>query len=374
MQWYDDAARRKLIGHPRRHVRLPGGGRRLERSGEALGQRADALPELVRLVDRERAPEPCEDAGHPVERSDAHAEQCPTLGLHELRDRRRDAIGGLVDREVELDDHLPAPRDVRERAADVGDGVEVLLRRQPPTLGERDLRHAVDPERPPVGAAVVVRRQVPAAGVDDEPVGADVARGLLAGEGAVGEGEAVSAPDRLGDEQRDVAVDGGAGALGRREAERRLERLDAASEQVGKDTVDLRERAVDRALARLEPLPARREQAEDDDDRLVAGQHQRRQPEAGADAVPAADAALALDRDAHVLERRDVPPHRARVDVEVVGDLAPRRQRTRLQELEKLEEPCGRRLHGAKSSTDRGRDSPYLGRSVPGHANRGRPR
>ena len=56
--------------------------------------------------------------------------------------------------------------------------------------------------------------------------------------------------------------------------------------------------------------------------------------------------------------------NRLGVDVEPVGDLTPRDQRPRLQELEELEEPCGRGLHGRKSSTDRGQVPPYLRRRV----------
>ena len=46
-------------------------------------------------------------------------------------------------------------------------------------------------------------------------------------------------------------------------------------------------------------------------DRFVVAQHQGREPVARAHAVAAADAALPLDRDAELLERRDVPAKRA---------------------------------------------------------------
>ena len=41
------------------------------------------------------------------------------------------------------------------------------------------------------------------------------------------------------------------------------------------------ERAVDGPRLGVEPLPAGGDEAEDDDDRLVVGEHQRREPEPG---------------------------------------------------------------------------------------------
>ena len=97
--------------------------------------------------------------------------------------------------------------------------------------------------------------------------------------------------------------------------------------------MDLGERVLD-----VGSEPASREQAEDDRHRVVLGQHERRQPEPGAHAVAAADAALALDRDAELLERRDVAPHRAAVDLQPVGDLPAGDERPRLEELQQVEQ------------------------------------
>ena len=84
--------------------------------------------------------------------------------------------------------------------------------------------------------------------------------------------------------------------------------------------------------------PLRRHQAEHDHHRLVLGQHERRQPEPGPHAVPAADAALALDRNPELLKRRHVAPHRAAVDLQAIGDLLAGRERPGLEQLQQVEE------------------------------------
>jgi hypothetical protein len=134
----------------------------------------------------------------------------------------------------------------------------------------------------------------------------------------------------------------------RGERQRRLERLDTAPQRVRQDAANLRERAVHRAALGVEALPLCGDEAEDDDDRLVLREHQRRQPVARPHPIAAADAALALDRDPELLERRDVAADGPAVDVELVGDLASVDQRPGLQELEEREQPCRRGEHGEK--------------------------
>ena len=73
----------------------------------------------------------------------------------------------------------------------------------------------------------------------------------------------------------------------------------------------------------VEPQPARGDEPEDDCHRLVVAEHQRRQPVAGPETVAAAHASLALDRDAQLLERFDVPADSAPIDTKVVGDPLP---------------------------------------------------
>ncbi len=217
------------------------------------------------------------------------------------------------------------------------DGVEALGRRQRGGLRERHAPHPVDPEGAHVVAHVVVGGEIPASPVDDEAVGAELALRFVAVEGAIGRVHPPPAADPVGEQKHRGGI-GRRGAARDREAERLLERLHLPAQRRGQNPVDLRERAVDRVGRAVRPGAARREQAEHDDDRLLVAEHQRRQPVAGADPVAAADAALPLDRDPELLQHTDVAPCRARVDAESVGDLAPGRERTRLQQLEQLEQ------------------------------------
>ena len=105
------------------------------------------------------------------------------------------------------------------------------------------------------------------------------------------------------------------------------------------DAVDLLERALGMVAACVEPEPPRRGETDHDHHDLVVAQHQRRQPVTGLEAIPAADATLALDRDPELLQVVDVAPDRAAVDPEVVRDLAAAHDRAGLEQLEDLEQP-----------------------------------
>ena len=85
--------------------------------------------------------------------------------------------------------------------------------------------------------------------------------------------------------------------------------------------MELRERAVDRLVRGGKPEPPSREHTERDDDRFVIRQHQRRKSIPGTDPIAASHAPLALDGNAEVLQRLDVPAHGPRVDLEAIGDL-----------------------------------------------------
>jgi hypothetical protein len=206
---------------------------------------------------------------------------------------------------------------------------------------------------------VIVRDDVPAPGVDDEAVRTELSLRLLTGKRVVSGVEAAAATDRVGELEHERRIRGCTARRGR-EVERLLERLDLAAERRGQHSVDLRQRSGDGIRGAIAAGLAGREEAEHDRDRLLVFEHQRRQPIPRADPVAAADASLSFDRDSEALQDADVAPHRARVDLEPVGDLAPGRQRPRLEQLEQLEQARGRRGHLGESSTDSGRKAPYF--------------
>ena len=146
------------------------------------------------------------------------------------------------------------------------------------------------------------------------------------------------APDRVGHEQEHLRLDRHARGLGARERDRRLERLDPSPERRRQDAVDLLERALGMVAAGVEPEPSRRGEPDHHHHDLVVAQHQRRQPVAGPQAVAAADAPLALDRDAELLQVVDVAADGTAVDPEVVRDLAAAHDRPGLEQLEDLEQ------------------------------------
>ena len=225
------------------------------------------------------------------------------------------------------------------------DRVERVGRRDGRLIDHPHALHPVDPERAEIVSQVVVRREVPAAGVHDEPVRTEVAPGLIARERSVRRAQPAAAPNRLGEEQNPVSGDRHAASRSGGEVERRFERLHTTPQRVRKDAVQLRQRPFDRLVRRRQPEPARGEDTERDDDGFVVRQHQRREAVARPYPIAAAHTALALHGDAQILQRGDVAPCRAAVDRELVGDLLPRGERLGLEELQQLEKPCGRGEH-----------------------------
>ena len=308
-------------------------------------------------ANRETAAELGQDGRHPVERIDPHPQQRAVGVVDDLGQRRGDAPRRLVHGQVEQHLDLPFPGHARERAGHVLHGIEVGGRRERGGVDERRPPDPVDPERAQVVPHVVVRCQIPAAAMDDQAVRAELALGLVSGERAIRDVQPPTAADRVCEQQHRAGV-GRRGSPRAREAEGLLERLHLASERRRQHPVDLRERAVDRRGGAVVAGAAVRKQPEHDDDRLLVGEHQRRQPVAGADPVAAADAALPLDGDAELLQHADVAPRRARVDAEAVGDLAPGRERPRLQQLEQLEQSGGGRGHGPSQARIEGVNRP----------------
>jgi hypothetical protein len=91
--------------------------------------------------------------------------------------------------------------------------------------------------------------------------------------------------------------------------------------------------------------PAPGDQAEQDGQRLLVGQHERGHPVPGREPVPAVAAAHRLDRHVQVEQVVHVPPDGPAVHAEPVGQFGHRTDAARLQELEQGQHAGGRSGH-----------------------------
>ena len=155
--------------------------------------------------------------------------------------------------------------------------------------------------------------------------------------------EAAAAPHGLGD-RRAASRSRRRRRLGlAEEADLVAQPLDPPREPLGEDARDLRER-----VAGGDPAPLGDDEPERDRGRLVVGEHQRRQARAGAEPVAAADAGLAVDRDADVVQRDRVPADRPLGHAEVGGGGAAVDHRPGLEHLEEREQAGGRPGHSPR--------------------------
>ena len=182
------------------------------------------------------------------------------VGLDELRERRREPSRRLLERQVEQDLHLVAPRHAGRAT-----GSRAPRRRTPRAAGRpsssssvvrlmRSIRNVRRSSRRWSCAARYQRAEW-----TTSPYGLSSRRVRSPEIRPVRGAHAAPAADGVGEQQHGVARDRRARARRGGEAERRLERLDAAAQQVGQHAVDLRERPVGRAPRRCRaPAGARR--------------------------------------------------------------------------------------------------------------------
>ena len=93
------------------------------------------------------------------------------------------------------------------------------------------------------------------------------------------------------------------------------------------------------ALPGVDPAPLGDHEPDRDRGRLVVGEHQRRESRPRPQAIAAAHARLAVDRDADVVQRDRVPADRPLGDAEVGRGRATVDHRPRLEHLEEGEQP-----------------------------------
>lgn len=150
---------------------------------------------------------------------------------------------------------------------------------------------------------------------------------------------------RLGDEQEDVGLVGRRG-VARTQVSHLEQRVDLRSEVSGEHPAHLARRGVGREGGHLAPgLRISREQAQQHGERLVAGQHERRHPVPGHQAVAAVRPPDGLDRHVQVEQVRHVAPDGARVDAEAFGEVGGLPHPARLQDLQEGQDTGGRSNH-----------------------------
>jgi hypothetical protein len=123
-----------------------------------------------------------------------------------------------------------------------------------------------------------------------------------------------------------------------RETELGAEAFDPAREPLRKHPGDLRERALCAGKAAL----VGDEEAEEDRRRLLVREHHRRETGARPEPVAAAEAGLAVDRDADLVESDRVPSDRPGAHAELVRGSGSVDDGAALQQLEEREKSGGR--------------------------------
>ena len=223
------------------------------------------------------------------------------------------------------------------------EGIEV---RRPLEGGLRGA-HAVDPvdaEGAQALAQVAMAHHVPAAPAVGQAVGIELALGERGLGRAIDE---VHAPSRLrGRASAARAAPSAERGLARKVERHRVVRRAHAPPQVRRHhalELGLRARHAGRGAGQAEA--ARGQESHRQGQRLLVREHHRRQLVAGDQHVAAVAAVLDRDRNAEVLEPRDVAPQGAAVHAQAGGELRSAQAAVGLQQLEGGEDPRGGVVH-----------------------------
>ncbi|MFN8538071.1 MAG: hypothetical protein U0232_11420 [Thermomicrobiales bacterium] len=193
----------------------------------------------------------------------------------------------------------------------------------------------------------------------DDAVGIEQALGLVAVARAVAQAHSPTEPRRRA-EGRDERAHRRHVRFAEVERDRALQG-DEVFAQVGRqDALDFRQCGLDRGGIGGEADPPRGEQAERQPQRLVLGEHQRRQLEVGSQAVAAVPPLLGVDRDAQVLQHGDVATHGAAVDFEARGEFRAAEATVNLQEFERGQDARRRMVHASPLPNTRAKLGPIM--------------
>ena len=251
----------------------------------------------------------------------------------------RDAAGDLVGRRVQRQPCLVSVGRAADALLDVGGGVlgGQPARREAGPHRRRPFE-AVDPERPPVPAALVPGDEVPAPAVVDDRVRLDLAPAVGAVAAAIREAQALGVAACRRDHGEVLRIHRRARG-GEREG-RRAERTDPATQVRRQHLLELDERPHGRLLDAGHRRASRGAQPHRDRDRLLVVEQQRRHGASRSEAVPAGGAGEGLDGIAKPAQPLDVAPDRAAGDLEALGQLGARPVAASLKEGEELQQPA----------------------------------
>jgi hypothetical protein len=151
-----------------------------------------------------------------------------------------------------------------------------------------------------------------------------------------------------------------AGRIAHGEPQAGPQRGEAVRQGLRQHPDDLRLRRRGRRGLRGQPDAVGRHEPEHDGDRLVVGEHQRRQLEARQQPVAAIPAPLGGHRDAQIGQVARIAPDGALVDRQPPGEVADRHPAMGLEELEHREHPGSGGSHAEKSPSNTGRKLPGI--------------
>ena len=193
-------------------------------------------------------------------------------------------------------------------------------------------QHTVQAEHPQVITQMTPADDVPAPAMVNHAVGVNRSFGHVLG-APIAHPDASAVLRSGGQTQQHRRIGCSRCAAQRRERQRALDRLDPPPQPVRQDAVDLGQRTLDGRRRVDQADPPRKEQAQDQRQRLFLGEHHRRQLVARPQAVATVAAGVRFHGHAEVLKRAHIAPNGASVHLEPLGQLGAAELRTGLQEL-----------------------------------------
>ena len=230
-----------------------------------------------------------------------------------------DDASRLLEAGLEEGFDVPGARRDRQRVLDEGQRIE-LHRPLECHVEQFDASHPIEPEQAEIGSQMAIPRRVPATHHVNETVGVDQTLGELTLRRLVAHEHAAGLLNRCRERHH---RGGGRNGLTTRlvDGERLLHRRHAGAHVGRQDPIELGQGALDGRRIGHQTQPASGEQAEGQGQGFVVREDERGEAEPRPQPVSAVTAALGFDRDAEILQHRDVAADRAQIDLQPLGQL-----------------------------------------------------